>query len=93
MFRNGLDDFSPLQVELLTQKVIWMLGFQIVLDEHIRRKIFEIESDYKICLPSDRSGDDVPVIGVGKSYGLDEKFISRNQTVKYAVIHKRSGAF
>lgn len=47
----------------------------------------------KVCLPSDRSGDDVPVIGVGKNYGLDEKFISRNQTVKHAVIHKGSGAF
>lgn len=64
VFCNGLDDFSPLQVVLLTQKVIWMLGFQVVLDEHIRRKIFEIESDYKVCLPSDRSGDDVPVKGV-----------------------------
>lgn len=93
VFRNGLEYLSPLQVELLTQKVVWMLGFQVVLDERIRRKIFEIERHYKVRLPPDRRGDDVSVIGVGNCYGLDEKFMSRNQTVKYAVVHKGFGAF
>ena len=58
------------RVEENGEELIWVKSLDVVLCQHIRREVREVEGYYELSLPLDRGGENMPVIGVRKSQGI-----------------------
>jgi hypothetical protein len=64
-FGSGANDVGC-EVQLVSQEFVGMLRFNAIRSQDLWREILEVEGYDHVCPCADRSGKDVPVIGIGE---------------------------
>lgn len=71
MLLGNMNYKSAMEVELMFNKLVGMHRIDTEIVQYVGRKIFEVESYDLLSTATDRCGQDVSVVFVGKREGLN----------------------
>jgi len=84
---HGVTDIGFVEVELVDEEIVGVLGLDSEGIERIRRKIFDVVRDDHSGPGLDRGGKDMAVIGIRQLKTGNQVAVSRDETVAHVRVH------